>query len=139
MPASRADQVAVRARALVGVRFRPQGRSARRGLDCVGVAALAAGIEPERIRRDYSVREATLAMLAAELSTFGMRTVSEAEAGDIAVFSPGPGQLHLAVFTGSGFVHADAGLGRVVERPAPAPWPVLGVWRLADPRHGEGS
>jgi hypothetical protein len=41
----------------------------------------------------------------------------------------GPGQLHLGVWTGSGLIHADVGLGRVVERPGAVAWPVLGIWR----------
>ena len=30
---------------------------------------------------------------------------------------------------GGGIIHADAMLRRVVERPGPVPWPVLGRWR----------
>jgi len=33
------------------------------------------------------------------------------------------------VWTGDALVHADLGLGRVVERPGAPPWPVLGGWR----------
>ena len=29
-----------------------------------------------------------------------------------------------------GFVHADAQLRRVVERPGEPPWPVIGIWRF---------
>jgi hypothetical protein len=50
-------------------------------------------------------------------------------AGDVLVMATGPGQLHLAVRTARGFVHADAGLRRVVER-AEADWPVIGAWRM---------
>ena len=35
------DGIVARARALIGTRFRPQGRSAAEGLDCVGLVALA--------------------------------------------------------------------------------------------------
>jgi hypothetical protein len=31
-----------------------------------------------------------------------------------------------------GFVHAHAGLRRVVTTPAPLPWPIECHWRLAD-------
>jgi hypothetical protein len=40
-----------------------------------------------------------------------------------------PGRFHIVFCTGRSFVHADAGLGRVVERPMPIPWPIVGVWR----------
>jgi hypothetical protein len=38
-------------------------------------------------------------------------------------------QLHLGVRTADGFVHAHAGLRRVVETPGAPQWPVLGVYR----------
>ena len=47
----------------------------------------------------------------------------------LALVRPGPLQLHLMIGTGAGFVHAHAGLGRVVETPGLSPWPVLGWWR----------
>jgi hypothetical protein len=50
-------------------------------------------------------------------------------AGDVLVLAPRRDQIHLGVFTGIGLVHADAGLRRVVERPLPLPWPILGIWR----------
>ena len=53
-------------------------------------------------------------------------------AGDLLLFAAGPGQLHLAVRTAGGLVHADAGLGRVAERPGADPWPLLCAWRLGE-------
>lgn len=126
--------MAARARALVGARFRPQGRDPELGLDCVGTAAAAAGIPADRIRRDYDWRGQTLAEIEHELCDLGCQPVAlaAAEAGDVIVCEAGTGQFHLAMLTGSGFMHADAGLRRVVERPLPAPWPVVGAWRLVD-------
>ncbi len=57
------------------------------------------------------------------------RRVAVAAAGDLVLATPGPGQVHLGVWTGEGLVHADLGLGRVVERPGEPPWPVIGIWR----------
>ena len=51
--------------------------------------------------------------------------------GDILLFDAGPAQVHVGVMTGSGVIHADAGLRKVVERPLPYAWPVLGIWRRA--------
>jgi hypothetical protein len=57
----------------------------------------------------------------------------------VIVCRTGAAQFHLAVATGPTFVHADARLRRVVERPWPLPWPVEGVWRLASGGDEEGD
>lgn len=126
------DDIALRARALVGTRFRPQGRDPRSGLDCVGTAASAAGIAPERIRRDYALRGPGLVEVEHGLCDLGCLPVpgDAAEPGDVIVCLAGPQQIHLVIATDGGFVHADARVRLVVERPLPLPWPVLGVWRL---------
>jgi lipoprotein Spr len=49
--------------------------------------------------------------------------------GDLALVRPGPLQLHLMILVPGGFVHAHAGLRRVVEMPGASPWPVMGWWR----------
>jgi hypothetical protein len=41
----------------------------------------------------------------------------------------GKEQLHLAVRTEQGFVHAHAGIRRVVETPGMPEWTLLGVYR----------
>lgn len=123
------EEIVSRARALVGARFRPQGRDPELGLDCVGVAARATGIEDAR--RDYTLRGQRQAEIEHELCDQGFRPVGADEAGpgDILVMMTGPAQIHVAVCTGDGFVHADASLRMVVERPRPVPWPVLSIWR----------
>jgi cell wall-associated NlpC family hydrolase len=129
--ADRGQAVAARARRLIGVRFRLQGRSPAEGLDCAGVALLAIGSAGDKIKRDYQLRGTGLSALERELAKAGLvRAGGAPAAGDVLVFAPGPEQLHLAVFTGTGFVHADAGLKRVVERPLPFPWPLLGAWQV---------
>jgi hypothetical protein len=42
----------------------------------------------------------------------------------------GARQLHLAVRTSHGFVHAHAGIRRVVETPGMPEWPMIGVYRM---------
>lgn len=125
------EEIAARARSYVGVRFRPQGRDPTTGLDCVGTAAAAAGVPTERVRSDYAMRGESLAAIEHELCDLGCQPMagSAPAPGDIVVCEAGPQQFHLLIFTGAGFVHADAGLRMVVERPCPIPWPVLGVWR----------
>lgn len=123
------EAVVARARALIGVRFRAQGRSAA-GLDCVGLAARAVGVD--RVRGDYALRGGSLADLEKALGEAGLRRVEEVNAGDVMVMRAGPGQWHLGIWTGGSLVHADAGLRRVVERPGDVPWPVVSVWRLGE-------
>lgn len=124
----RAEKIVARARDLVGVRFRPQGRVAATGLDCIGLAAAALRLEVPPA--GYRLRGGSIEKLDEGLRAAGLRPVGEARAGDLLVLAVGAGQLHLAIFTGDGIVHADAGLRRIVERPGPAPWPLLGAWRL---------
>jgi cell wall-associated NlpC family hydrolase len=115
-----------RARALIGVPFRLHGRG-REGLDCVGLAALALGREAPG---DYGLRSGDVARAEGWLRAAGLRAVAEGTPGDLALARPGPLQLHLMIGTGAGFVHAHAGLGRVVEMPGVSPWPILGWWTL---------
>lgn len=121
-------EIVRRARSLIGTRFRPQGRG-RDGIDCVGLAAFALGLDERRVPQDYSLRGTSTAAVGKVLRACGLEPVAIAAPGDLALFAPGPAQLHFAVMTGSGLVHADLGLGRVVERPLPAPWPLVGLWR----------
>ena len=52
--------------------------------------------------------------------------------GDLILARPGPAQHHLLVASGPDrFIHAHAGLRRVVAMPGPLPWPVLHRWRFA--------
>jgi len=121
-----------RARLAVGARFRPQGRRIEDGLDCVGLAAFAFATAQAAVPADYPLRGATLKALARQLGALGFAEVAGAafRPGDLGVFAPGPGQLHLAIVTGATLIHADAGLCRVVERPLPPPWPLAGLWRV---------
>jgi hypothetical protein len=45
------------------------------------------------------------------------------------LLAPAGDQLHLAIRCAQGFVHAHAGIGRVVETPGEPQWPVLAVYR----------
>lgn len=121
------------ARQLIGVRFRPQGRSAELGLDCIGVAALTFGLPPMRVRADYRLRGGSRGEIEADLASFFDRIPpASAEPGDLVLAAPGPMQLHVAVLTPEGYLHADAGLRRVAEAPGALPWPVLSAWRFRE-------
>ncbi len=127
MMGRRGDAIAARARALVGTRFRPQGRARDVGLDCVGVIASSLGLRDTPA--DYALHGGSEDALCAGLKRAGLRRVGAARIGDVLVLRAGLQQLHLAVVTDAGFVHADAGLRRVVETPGIPPWPIIGIWR----------
>lgn len=124
-----AADYAERARALVGTRFRPQGRS-EEGLDCVGVILLTFGIDPARVRRDYRLRDGERGEIEAALAVEFWRVASRRRMpGDVLLMQPGGRQFHLGISTGRGFVHAHAGIGKVVETPSEPEWPLVGVYR----------
>jgi cell wall-associated NlpC family hydrolase len=116
------------ARALVGVRFRLHGRDPAHGVDCIGLVALALG---RSAPGGYALRGGDPARVAAALAEAGLVPASADDLlpGDIVLMRPGAAQLHLGVWTPTGLIHADAALGRVVERPGPIPWEVIGSWR----------
>ena len=119
-----------RARACLGVRFRPGGRSRETGLDCVGLAAEAVrAAAPDGLAQRGTPKLNFDAVAgAARLARAGEPLAP----GDLLLMQVAARQLHLAVWTGDGIVHADAGLRRVVERPGRPEWTVVAVYRLPD-------
>lgn len=130
------ERLADAALALVGVPFRLHGRDPATGLDCVGlvVAAMqATGRRPD-VPAGYSMANLSVsAWLPMAAASGWMETSGEPMAGDLLFAVPGPARAHLLLATGTGaFVHAHAGLRRVVHTPPPLPWPIRRQWRLAD-------
>ncbi|ATY33347.1 NlpC/P60 family protein [Sphingomonas psychrotolerans] len=126
---SSGDRAVAAARGALGVRFRLHGRDAD-GLDCVGLAALAmraAGVGGA-VPSGYALRTDDVAQVVATIEAAGLVAATEARAGDLLLLRAGPGQLHFAIQTEDGMIHADAMLRRVVER-RELPWPVIGRWR----------
>jgi murein DD-endopeptidase / murein LD-carboxypeptidase len=120
---------AARAQALVGIRFCAQGRG-EGGMDCVGVALATFEISPDAVRSNYALRGDHLDEARATLSAHFRRVAKpQLRAGDVMLLAAGNEQLHLAVRTANGFVHAHAGIRRVVETPGLPAWPLLGVYR----------
>ena len=124
----RADYAA-RARALAGTRFRLQGRDAS-GLDCVGLAMATYGIPADAVRRNYRLKGDHRSEIERALKA-GFRRIGERDArpGDLLLLLVARDRLHLAVRTDDGFVHAHAGLRRVVETPGFPEWPLIGAYR----------
>ena len=113
-----------RARSMLGVPFRLHGRR-REGMDCIGLAAFAWNVDAPT---GYPLRCGSRALIDRGLAERGFVPASPAP-GRILLIVPGPGQLHLAIAGEDGaMIHADAVARRVVERPAPLPWPVLAAW-----------
>lgn len=122
------------ARGAVGAKFRLHGRDPAFGLDCVGLAGLAmraAGCDGE-IPGGYALRGGMADAFVALIDRDKLMRVDVPLPGDLMLFAVGPAQFHLAIKSVGGFVHADAMLRRVVERPDPAPWPLVAAWGVAD-------
>jgi hypothetical protein len=118
------------ARAGLGTRFRPQGRAPGLGLDCIGVALMAAagaGVMLPAMPA-YALGGDHGALLAATCRALGLRRVRRAKPGDLIEYRLAAGHRHLAVLSDCGIIHAHAGLGRVVEGPAPDDWAVVAAW-----------
>ena len=126
--------LAAAAERLIGVPFRLHGRDPVRGLDCVGLvaAALAEAGRPALAPVGYRLRQVAIDGLLGAAATSGLaETAGPIEPGDVLLVRPGPAQHHLVVAAAGGFVHAHAGLGRIVLTPPPLAWPVEHHWRLA--------
>jgi cell wall-associated NlpC family hydrolase len=132
-----AARFAAEAVALAGAPFRLHGRDPATGLDCVGLVCTAlarSGAHPVA-PSGYRLHALSIAPLLsfAEANGF-VSALSEATAaaGDLLLVYPGPLQAHLVIASGGEtFVHAHAGLGRVVCETRPVPWLIAARWRLA--------
>lgn len=119
-----------RARQLVGVPFRPQGRDPALGLDCIGLVLAAYDLPPDLVRRNYRLRgQYKREMMSAFEPLFRRVPRARRRAGDIIMAKVHDNQFHLAVSTGTGLVHADARLRRLVELTTIPDWPVVAVYR----------
>lgn len=125
------EAIAAAASGCVGTRFRAQGRTPGVGLDCVGVALIAAAaagcratVPAYALGGDHDVR------LDRFLHDLGCLAVGVPATGDLLVVAPAPQRRHLAVVLPDGVVHAHAGLGRVVAGPLDPAWAIVAAWRL---------
>lgn len=128
-------RISARAASHIGTPFRLHGRSAVGGFDCVGLAidALKHVGLPCAAPDDYSLRgqyEADVFSFFENPFFAGLAKGEILKFGDFVIVVPAPRQLHVMICAAGGFVHAHAGLRRVVLTPPPVPWPVIGQWRL---------
>lgn len=124
------NNVIEQARSLIGTRFRVQGRNPRLGVDCVGLAMLAYDVDGLAVRSDYRLAGDHQRELMAGLADRFRRVArTRLRTGDLMLIRIADRQLHLAVRTEDGFVHADVRRG-VVETPGMPVWPIIGAYRL---------
>ena len=133
---SDAEALARAAERLVGTSFRLYGRDPRTGVDCVGLVAASMrsiGREPP-VPEGYRLANRTVDRWTSMAESGGWVEVAGApEAGDLLMVHPAPTRSHLLIAgTSDNFVHAHAGLRRVVSTPAPITWAIARQWRLAD-------
>lgn len=119
---------------LIGAPFRLYGRDPETGLDCVGLvhAALRLCGHPGLRPFPYALHNRSVDAGVAALDAAGLiRCAEPAQPGAILLTHPGPAQAHLLIVgAGPAFIHAHAGLRRVVATPGPLLWPVVRSWRL---------
>lgn len=124
------NEIVERARSLVGVQFRPQGRDPRTGLDCIGVVLWTFAIPAESVRRDYRLSGLHSGEVEAALSRWFCHVgPTQTCRGDVMLFAISQRQSHLAVNCGNSLIHADAFLRRVVEIPMTNRWPLAAAFR----------
>lgn len=125
------EAFAVAAEALLGTPFRLGGRDPATGLDCVGLVACALG--GADAPSGYALRNSAIDCHLAFAGNAGfVAAPGPGERGDLILAVPGPAQHHLLIALGPRrYVHAHAGLRRVVLHRGPLPWPERARWRLA--------
>ena len=127
------DRLAKAAEDLVGCRFRLRGRDPATGLDCVGVVAAALGKlgRSAAFPQNYALRNRDIDRAFALAPCCGLIEANgEQRAGDVILLEVGVCQYHVAICVKGGFVHAHAGLRKVVRSPERPDGKVLGHCRL---------
>jgi cell wall-associated NlpC family hydrolase len=128
------DSVAQAAETLVGSRFRLHGRDPLTGLDCVGVVEYALRkVSPAiRLPLDYELRSKDMNQYDAVAQELGLLATSgPIKPGDIVLLRVGPAQHPFAIAAQNGaFVHAHAGLRKVVCSPTLPDGALVAHWRF---------
>lgn len=129
------EDLAAAATGLIGTRFRLGGRDPAQGLDCIGLlqAALTRCGRTVALPHGYTLRINNLSAWLPDPERLGFApTEGPAQAGDVVLCQPGPAQFHLAIRAApTGWIHAHAGLRKVVRQSELPDGPILHHWRLA--------
>jgi len=121
--------IVMRARTLVSTGFRLHGRDPATGLDCVGLVASAAGVT-HGVPTGYALRGGRAQHFISLIDTFASRRTGRPRRGDVLMIVAGPAQYHLGIWTGHSFIHAHAGLRRVVETPGAPEGEIVAAWHI---------
>lgn len=119
---------------MVGARFRPQGNNPATGLDCVGLVWAAYAVAGRRLARpaSYPLRGWCLGRIEGALAAAGfVRADDGMRPGDVALIAHPARQFHLGLIGFETFIHAHAGLRRVVETPLDTSVRGAVRWRLS--------
>ncbi|MBJ7501798.1 MAG: peptidoglycan endopeptidase [Sphingopyxis sp.] len=119
---------------MVGARFVTQGRDPATGLDCAGLVGAAYAAAGRRLAYpfDYPLRGWPRTRIEAALTAAGFVPATDGiRAGDVALFVQPARQFHLGLLGPETFIHAHAGLRRVVETPLDAATRTAPRWRLS--------
>ncbi|MDZ4308365.1 peptidoglycan endopeptidase [Allopontixanthobacter sp.] len=131
----KAASLSAAAARFIGAPFRLYGRDPASGLDCVGLvaAALSATGRMPLVPHAYALRVSDIGNCLEFASANGFREASGPVApDDLILVRPGPAQFHLLIAEHRrSFIHAHAGLRRVVRMPGPLGWPVDRHWYLS--------
>jgi cell wall-associated NlpC family hydrolase len=130
------NDIAKRAFEQIGTPFRLHGRSAGLCLDCVGLVAHAINQKSRHdlVPGDYTIRGLHKAQIKSFFGkpVFNEVQVASLQSGDIVAVNCSLRQSHLMIRVEEGWVHAHAGLGRIVFTPDPIAWPIWGAWRVKE-------
>lgn len=125
-------ELAGAAEALVGIRFRLHGRDPATGLDCIGLlaAALAGAGRKVDLPTGYALRLTDLSKWLPDPADLGFEPAKPPfRPGDVVLLRPSAAQVHLAIAGHTCWVHAHAGLRRVVNQPEQPAGVILHHWR----------
>jgi hypothetical protein len=129
-----AQSIAKTAYDQIGTRFRLHGRTSGEALDCAGLVeiCLAPFDRFEKVPDNYTLRGRHIGLAETYFRQNSFIAVANGQPidGDIAVTRCAARQIHLLIRTHNAWVHAHAGLGRVVLTPDPLPWPIVQLWRV---------
>ena len=122
------------AETLEGTPFRLHGRDPATGLDCIGLlgAAMARAGQPICLPSGYPWRLRDLSRWLPSPQSCGFSVARSAvRPGDCVILQPGPAQFHLAIaLRDDRWIHAHAGLRRVVISAELPAGPIAAHWRL---------
>jgi hypothetical protein len=128
-----ARRIACCARSLIGTRFLLHGRDPAFGLDCVGLveASLAGAGVQAHLPTGYALRNSSIENILPDIMALSLQETTDfRQAGDIELRRVSAAQFHLLVATSPhDFVHAHAGLRKVVSSTGEPAWPLVKRWR----------